>query len=114
MRLPVNGVFSCDNEECSFETADVFEFLEHCGVEFGWHIFLNAKYSFDFFAFLEHLSHMVNSGDLDAIYDHVQMATLLMVNASDGELEEFIQDSIVAEEVKDGLSDIEKFLKENK
>lgn len=114
MRPPVDGVFSCDKKECDFKTSNIFEFLEHCGVEFGWQIFLNKKYSFDFFTFLQHLTMMVDEGDLDAIYDHVQMATLLMVNASDGEIEEFIQDSIVREEVENGMSDIEKFLKENK
>ena len=114
MRPPVNGIFTCDNEKCKYKTSNLFEFLEHCGVEFGWQIFLNKKYSFDFFTFLQQLSMMVDNADLDAIYDHVQMATLLMVNASDGELEEFIQDTIVREEVESGMSDIEKYLKENK
>lgn len=113
MRPPVDGEFSCDNKECDFKTADVFEHLDHCGVEFGWHIFLNKRYSFDMFAFLQSLNEMVNVGDLDAVYDHVQNATLLLVNSSDGELEEFIEESIVAEEASDGIKNIERMLKEN-
>ena len=113
MRPPVNGEFSCDNEECDFKTADIFDHLDHCGVEFGWHIFLNKRYSFDMFAFLESLNEMTNAGDLDAVYDHIQNATLLLVNSSDGELEEFIEESIVAEEIDGVISDIERFLKEN-
>lgn len=114
MRRPVNGKFTCDNTECDYSTANVFDFLEHCGVGFEWEIYLNSRYSFDFFNFLERLTELVDQGNLDEIYDHVQRATLVMVNASDGELDYFIEDSLVADEVEEGISEIENFLKENK
>jgi hypothetical protein len=66
------------------------------------------------FAFLQSINEMTNAGDLDAIYDHIQNATLLLVNSSDGEIEEFIEEAIVAEEMDGVMSEIEKFLKENK
>lgn len=112
MLLPVDGHFSC-KDDCDFTTCDVFEFLDHCGVEFGWSVHLNERYSFDLFTFLQILNNLVNKGDLDGIYDHVQSATTLMVNASDDDLEEYIEEAVVASEMKDIISGVERLLKDN-
>jgi hypothetical protein len=112
MLVPVDGHFSC-KDDCDFTTCDVFEFLDHCGVEFGWSVHLNERYSFDLFTFLQILNNLVNKGDLDGIYDHVQSATTLMVNASDDDLEDYIEEAVVASEMADIINGVERLLKEN-
>jgi hypothetical protein len=112
MLLPVNGHFSCQ-DNCDFTTCNVFEFLDHCGVEFGWEVKLNKRYSFDLFTFLQILSQLVDEGDLDGIFDHVQSATTLMINASDDDLEEYIEEAVVASELKDIINGAERLLKDN-
>jgi hypothetical protein len=112
MLVPVDGHFSCQ-DDCDFTTCNVFEFLEHCGVEFGWEVKLNKRYSFDLFTFLQILSQLVDDGDLDGIFDHVQSATTLMINASDDDLEEYIEEAVVASELKDIINGAERLLKDN-
>ena len=112
MLVPVDGHFSCQ-DDCDFTTCNVFEFLDHCGVEFGWEVKLNKRYSFDLFTFLQILSQLVDEGDLDGIFDHVQSATTLMVNASDDDLEEYIEEAVVASELKDIINGAERLLKDN-
>jgi hypothetical protein len=112
MLVPVDGHFSCQ-DDCDFTTCNVFEFLDHCGVEFGWEVKLNKRYSFDLFTFLKILNELVDQGDLDGIFDHVQSATTLMVNASDDELEDYIEEAVVASEMKDIINGAERLLKDN-
>ena len=112
MLMPVDGHFSCQ-DDCDFTTCNVFEFLDHCGVEFGWEVKLSKRYSFDLFTFLKILNELVDQGDLDGIFDHVQSATTLMVNASDDELEDYIEEAVVASELKDLISGAERLLKDN-
>jgi hypothetical protein len=112
MLVPVDGHFSCQ-DDCDFTTCNVFEFLDHCGVEFGWEVKLNKRYSFDLFTFLQILSQLVDEGDLDGIFDHVQSATTLMINASDDDLEEYIEEAVVASELKDIINGAERLLKDN-
>jgi hypothetical protein len=112
MLVPVDGHFSCE-DNCDFTTCNVFEFLDHCGVEFGWEVKLSKRYSFDLFTFLQILSQLVDEGDLDGIFDHVQSATTLMINASDDDLEEYIEEAVVASELKDIINGAERLLKDN-
>jgi hypothetical protein len=113
MLLPVNGHFNCEDTDCDFTTCNVFDFLQHCGVEFGWEVKLNKRYSFDLFTFLQILSQLVDEGDLDGIFDHVQSATTLMVNASEDDLEDYIEEAVVASELKDIISGAERLLKDH-
>lgn len=110
MLLPVDGHFSCQ-DDCDFTTCNVFDFLEHCGVEFGWSVKLSKRYSFDLFEFLHILNELTDKGDLDGIYDHVQSATTLMINASDDDLEDYIEEIVVAAEMKDIITGVERLLK---
>jgi hypothetical protein len=112
MLMPVDGHFSCQ-DDCDFTTCNVFEFLDHCGVEFGWEVKLSKRYSFDLFHFLQILNQLVDDGDLDGIFDHVQSATTLMINASDDDLEEYIEEAVVASELKDIINGAERLLKDN-
>jgi hypothetical protein len=56
---------------------------------------------------------MVDDGDLDGLFDHVQSATTLMINASDDDLEEYIEEAVVASELKDIINGAERLLKDN-
>lgn len=113
MLVPVDGHFECSESNCDFITCDLFEFMEHCGVEYEWGVRLNKRYTFDLFMFLSILNEITNKGDLDAIYDHIQSATLLMINASGDELSDFIEETVVQSEMTDVLDGIERLLKEN-
>ena len=113
MLIPVDGHFECSEPNCDYITCDLFEFMEHCGVEYEWGVRLNKRYSFDLFTFLSILNEITNQGDLDAIYDHVQSATLLMINASGDELSDFIEESVVQSEMTEVMDGIERLLKEN-
>lgn len=111
--MPVDGQFDCSEDKCDFSTCDLYEFMEHCGVEYEWGVKLNKRYTFDLFMFLNRLNELTNIGDLDGIYDHVQSATLLLINASGDELEDFVEESIVQSDMEEVLDGIERLLKEN-
>lgn len=105
------GLYTCEADDCDFATVDVFDFLDHIGVDFDWAVRLNKRYSFDLFEFLYTLSHYTDMGDLDAIYDHVQSAALLMVNASGPDIDEFIEESVVATEMPTIMNQVEGMLR---
>lgn len=107
-----NGILKCA-DDCGFSSSDVFEFLQHCNIDFEWGVRLNKRFSFDLFTFLNLINDLTNRGDLDAIWDAVQSATLMMVNVSDGDLEEFVEEIVVAGEMDDMMSDLEKLLKKD-
>lgn len=113
MLMPVDGHFDCSEESCDFSTCDLFEFMEHCGVEYAWNVKLTKRYSFDLFLFLEMLNKLTDAGDLDAMYDHIQSATLLLINASGDELEEFIEESVVQSDIDEVFEGLERLLKDN-
>lgn len=113
MLIPVDGNFNCSEAKCDFSTSDLFEFMEHCGVEYAWKVRLNKRYSLDLFEFFDILNSLTDVGDLDGIYDHVQSATLLLINASGDELEDFIEESVVQSEMSQVMDGIERLLREN-
>lgn len=113
MLMPEDGHFTC-GDECGFVTCDIFEFIEHCGIEFSWNVKLSKRYSFDLYMFLERLNSLTMMGDLEMIEDHIQNATLLMVNATENELEPFIEEMVVESEIDDMFKDVEQLLKENR
>ena len=103
----------CETTDCNFKSADLFEFLDHVGVEFTWDVRVTPKHSFDLFKFLQVLSDMVNNNEVDAAYQIIQDTGYLFVNASSDELDDFIEESIVVEEASDGIKNIERMLREN-
>ena len=105
------GQFDCE-DNCGFVTTDIYEFLDHCGIEFVWDVRLTKRLSFDLYTFLQQINDLANDGDLDALYDHIQSATLVMVNASEDDLEEFVEEAVVKSEMKDIMKGIEGLLKE--
>jgi hypothetical protein len=113
MLIPIDGQFECAEADCDFATSDLYDFMSHCGVEYSWNVRLNKRYSFDLYMFLDVLNELANVGELDGIYDHIQSATLLLINASGDELEDFIEESIVQSEMSEVMDGIEGLLREN-
>jgi hypothetical protein len=113
MLMPKDGHFICEQSDCDFGTCDIFEFLDHCGIEYSWGVRLNKRYSFDLFEFLSILSEIIDDEDLEGAYDHIQSATLMMVNASGDDLDAFIHEAVVQSEMSSIMDGIEGLLKEN-
>ena len=108
-----DGLVSCETTDCDYQTTDLFDFLDHVGVEFTWDVRVTPKHSFDLFKFLQVISDAVNHGDLEDAYQIVQDTAFLFVNASSDELDDFIEESIVADEADMGIRNIERMLREN-
>lgn len=113
MLMPDDGHFDCKEPDCNFSTCDLFEFMHHCGVEYSWNVKLDKRYKLDLFEFLTTLNDIVEVGDLDAAYDHIQSTTLLLVNASGDDLQRFIEEAVVRSEMDNVMSGIEGLLREN-
>jgi len=108
-----DGLVSCETKDCDYKTTDLFDFLDHVGVEFTWDVRVTPKYSFDLFKFFQVLSDMIDHGDLEEAYQVVQDTAFLFVNASSDELDDFIEESVVAEEADAGIKNIERMLRDN-
>jgi hypothetical protein len=87
--------------------------MDHVGIEFKWGVKLSKEYSFDLFRFFQLLSDLSQDGDIEEIYEHIQSATLLFVNASGDDFENFINESLVMDGMATLMDDIEGFLKKN-
>jgi hypothetical protein len=113
MLMPENGYFNCAEIECAFKTYNVFEYLEHCGVEYDWSVRLDRRFTFNMFDFLAILSQLVSEKDLEGISNHIQSAALMMVNASGDDFSDFVEEAVVQTEMEGILKDVEGMLKEN-
>lgn len=101
--------FVCEKD--NFKTTNIFEYLDHTGVEFTWGVKLSPKISLDMFQFLTLLGESLEHGDLEEAYDTVQQATLLFVNASSDEADDYIEEAIVRESSSGMMREIEEMLK---
>ena len=108
-----DGLIQCETADCDYQATDLFDFLDHVGVEFTWDVRVTPKHSFDLFQFLQVISDAVNHGDLEDAYQIIQDTAFLFVNASSDELDDFIEESIVADEADMGIKNIERMLREN-
>jgi len=113
MLMPEDGHFNCAESECEFTTCNVFEYLEHCGVEYNWSVRLDKRFTFNMFDFLAILSELVDNADLESVSNHVQSAALMMVNASGDDFSSFVEEAVVQTEMEGILKDVEGMLKEN-
>jgi hypothetical protein len=103
------GQFTCEDE--NFKTTDVFEYLDHAGVEFKWGVKLSGKTTLDLFAMLYSVNNALLIDNLDEAYDVIQSAALLLVNASSNEVDDFIEEAVVRATSKELISGIEGMLK---
>lgn len=109
-----DGIYNCETGKCEFATDDIFELFDHSNIEFTWGVRLTPKWSFDMFHFMRVVSDMAFEGDVDALINIVQDVAVMFANASNGEeLESFIEDTMVLEEVDEGIRNIERMLREN-
>lgn len=115
MLMPDNtNHFACESEDCDFKTCDIFDFFDHTNVAFSWSIRISDKFSLDLFVFLQELSDIINAGELELAYDHVQSISLLLANSAKGEdVNNFIEEAVVQSTMDDMMYGIEKMLKEN-
>ena len=109
-----NGNYSCGNDKCKFESNDIFDYLRHTNTEYKWNIRISNSTTFDMFAFIETLDYHANRGDLDDVYDLIQSFSLMMVNASEGEFDEFLKESYLLDGTDEVIRELEKMLKDEK
>jgi hypothetical protein len=106
--------FTCETESCEYKTCDIFDFFDHTNISFAWSVRLSNKYTLDLFVFLQDLSDIINSGELELAYDHVQSISLLLANSARGEdVNNFVEEAVVKSTMDDMMFGIEKMLKEN-
>lgn len=106
-----DGVFTCDNKGCEFETDNLFELLEHQGVEYTWGVRLSRQHSFNMFEFLRAVDE--NWDNPEELFTIVQSALMLFINASRDELDDFIIESTILNESDSLIHGVERMLKNN-
>jgi len=106
-----DGYYVC---RCEEEFVNIFDFLEHNGVEYEWGVRITKKYNFDMFEFMKNIDKFLRDGDAKAVFECLQSAALTLINASEGKFEEFMEEAIVAGEMEDIYKGVEKLLKEEK
>lgn len=104
-----DGRYSC---ECNDEFKDIFDFLEHNGVEYEWGVRLTRSLTFDMFTFLSTLNEAMLENKYQDVYEHIQSAALVLMNAGEGQIEEFMEEVAVHSEMDDIYKGIEKMLTE--
>lgn len=109
------GMFHCENKGCGFETDNLFDLLEHNGVEYTWGVRLSPKHSFDMFKFLDSLDHALCHPEesTEIIHETIQAALMLFINASTDELDDFIMESTIISESETMITGIESMLRSN-
>jgi hypothetical protein len=103
------GQFVCEGD--NFKTTDVFEYLDHAGVEFTWGVKLSDKTSLDMFTFLSMMNDAILIGELDEAYDMIQSAALLLINASSKEADDYVEEAVVRATSNDMIRSMEEMLK---
>lgn len=105
------GMFECDNGQCSYFTDDLFDMIAHHGVEYEWNVRLSPSHSFDLFKFLLSIDESLE--DPEELHQLVQSALMLFLNASRDELDDFIIESTIVTESDSMISSIERMLNSN-
>lgn len=112
MLLPdSNGLFVCKKDD--FKTDNLFEYMDHFGVEYDWMVRLNPKFTLNLFAFLNEMSTFLDEGDIDVAWEHLQSVVLLLINASGEDFDEFIEEAQVIAGSAEMLDQIERYLDDN-
>ena len=111
MLLPEDGCFFvCKKDD--FKTDNLFEYLEHFGIEYDWMVKLNPRINFNLFTFLSEMAYLLDSGKINEAWEHVQSATLLLVNAGSDDFDEFIEEAQVIASMDTLMSQVEGILKD--
>lgn len=112
MLLPEEGCFFvCKKDD--FKTDNLFAYMEHFGVEYDWMIRLNPRFSLNLFTFLSEMAYLLNEDKIDEAWEHLQSVTLLMVNASGEDFDDFIEEAQVIAGTEDMFEQLERYLNDN-
>lgn len=103
-----DGTFVCKKHK--FKTDNLFEYLDHFGVEYDWMVRLNSHYSFNLFAFLRQLTEYIDDQNWAEVWSVTQSITLMMINASGEDFEEFVEETEVIQGTETMLEQLERFL----
>lgn len=103
-----DGMFVCKKDD--FKTDNLFTYMDHFGVEYDWMIRLNPKFSLNMYSFLSEMTYFISEDMLEEAWEHLQSVTLLMINASGEDFDEFIEEAQVVAGSQDMLDQIERFL----
>jgi hypothetical protein len=107
-----DGTFICKKD--NFKTGNIFEYMNHFGVEYDWMVKLNPRYNFNMFTFLNELNDLVLLGDMEEAYILIQSVSLMLVNASGEDFEEFVEEAEVISGTKEMFDQLERFLDDNR
>lgn len=104
-----DGTIECD-KKCGFKTKDVFEWIDHANIEYSWGIRLDRRFTFDMFDFLYILNELLISGQYDEAKKHTQTAAILLINASNENLDKYVEESLVRQEMPILMAEVNEFL----
>ena len=107
-----DGTFICKKD--NFIASDIFDYMEHFGVEYDWMVKLNPRYNFNLFTFLQELTALLLENEVDEAYVLVQSVVLMLVNASGEDFDEFVEEAEVITGTKDMFEQLERFLNDNR
>ena len=107
-----DGTFVCKKDK--FKTGNLFEYMDHFGVEYDWMVKLNPRYNFNLFTFLGELTGYILDKDWEEAYGLTQSVTLMMINASGEDFEEFVEEAEVITGAQDMFDQLERFLDDNR
>jgi len=103
-----DGTFVCKKH--NLKTDNLFEYLDHFGVEYDWMVRLNSRHSFNLFAFLRGLTEYIDDQNWAEVWSVTQSITLMMINASGEDFEEFVEETEVIQGTETMLEQLERFL----
>jgi hypothetical protein len=107
-----DGSFVCKKD--NFNTQNIFDYMEHFGVEYDWMVKLNPRYNFNLFTFLNELSTLIALEDTEEAYILVQSVSLMLVNASGEDFDDFVEEAEVISGTKEMFDQLERFLDDNR
>jgi hypothetical protein len=112
MLLPEqDGKFVCKADD--FRTDNLFTYMDHFGVEYDWMVRLNHKFTLNLFSFLSEMAYFLNEDKIDDAWEHLQSVTLLLINASGEDFDEFIEEAQLIAGSVEMFEQIERYLDDN-
>jgi len=107
------GVYHCENDD--FATQDIFAYLDHCDLEFEWHLKVAPRYSLNLYMFLSTLWEMIIHDDFDGVEESIQSIALVLTNAStDDNFEQFMHECNVRIGMHKMAEELEGILKHDR
>jgi hypothetical protein len=106
-----DGTFICKRDD--FKTDNLFEYMDHFGVEYDWMVKLNSRYNFNLYTFLQELTNFIEKEDWSEVWGLTQSVTLMLVNASGEDFDEFVEEAEVITGTQSMFDQLERFLNDN-